>query len=333
MRSIFSIFMLLCIIFTPIASARQQLFGPIVQASADVIENHNAFVTEIYEWDNTFQEYVISEIKPAGYYGKVEASVGSIGHGKISLFAYGDVYQYSGLNPPLGEQPRRLNSLTAGGISGEEVGAWILGVPAPFLGDGVKVITARATGAIWVYTSTMMEIKGRARVNDHAGGASATFGAFGVSGGAGSGTVHNTGDWVYSNYSWLVSALKIYGPKPTESGSQDNEDDNGLGLNPVEGYIELADGSYSSNSGTRHSAMINTGDNFNYIEWYLKTPGDMSDKGSLVETDWGYGTENTASLSYTFPSEGGGNYTITAKVYPWDTNALPYEENYDIAVY
>ena len=79
-------------------------------------------------------------------------------------------------------------------------------------------------------------------------------------------------------------------------------------LAPAAGY------DYFATAGDIHEAILTTNPPYYYVMWYVKTPGDTSERGTLVETHSGDTIQAEARFHYTFPSGVAGEYTITAVV-------------------
>ena len=63
------------------------------------------------------------------------------------------------------------------------------------------------------------------------------------------------------------------------------------------------------------------------VHLFVRTPGDLSTYGTRIVSYPGTTTTTTMTLPYTFPTDApGGEYKITARVYPWDGNTYgaPY---------
>lgn len=66
-----------------------------------------------------------------------------------------------------------------------------------------------------------------------------------------------------------------------------------------------------------------------YVDWYVKTPWDTSERGIHEEYDPGDGTLTEATFSYAFPSGvmHTGDFIITAVFYLWSSDPNEYEEH------
>lgn len=71
---------------------------------------------------------------------------------------------------------------------------------------------------------------------------------------------------------------------------------------------------YFATAGSTHKAVLTTSLPYHYVDWYVKAPGDASEKGTIVETDSGDTIQTVARLIYTFPAGVAGEYTITAVI-------------------
>ena len=103
-----------------------------------------------------------------------------------------------------------------------------------------------------------------------------------------------------------------------------------IDVSELPGSLSSSNGSYTVTPGDSHTANFSTDSPYSSVKWYVKPPGDTSDRGSLVETDTGDGSATTASLSYTFATDAvGGAYVITAYV---TTPDGVYEVSYTVTI-
>ena len=106
-----------------------------------------------------------------------------------------------------------------------------------------------------------------------------------------------------------------------------------------DGSVPPSGSSFDETSSSSDSGTLSPGETieahfvadgpYSQVYWYVKAPGDTG-YGTEVEIDTGDGVATVASLSYTFPSDADGEYTITAYVYR--SNQSVYEESYTVTV-
>ena len=90
------------------------------------------------------------------------------------------------------------------------------------------------------------------------------------------------------------------------------------------------DDTYTASAGDSHTSNFSTDSPYTSVQWYVKPPGDTSERGTLIETDTGDGSATTASLSYTFAASAvAGAYIITAYV---TTPDGVYEVSYTVTI-
>ncbi len=88
---------------------------------------------------------------------------------------------------------------------------------------------------------------------------------------------------------------------------------------------------YFATAGDTHEAVLTTNRSYYDVMWYVKAPGDTSEKGTNVETDSGNTLLTEVTLSYTFPDGVAGEYIITAVVRE-AADASTQELNYNVSV-
>ena len=94
--------------------------------------------------------------------------------------------------------------------------------------------------------------------------------------------------------------------------------------------LSPSDDVYTASAGDNHTANFTAPSPYTSVKWYVKSPTDTSERGTLVETDTGDGSTTTASLSYTFASTASaGAYIITAYV---TTSSGVYEVSYTVTI-
>ncbi len=98
--------------------------------------------------------------------------------------------------------------------------------------------------------------------------------------------------------------------------------------------ISPVDPSDTPSPGETHEYRLITEVPFYFVNWYVKTPWDTSERGTLEEYDPGDGTINEATFSYTFPSGvmHTGDFLITAVYYLWSSDSSEHEETYTVTV-
>ena len=94
--------------------------------------------------------------------------------------------------------------------------------------------------------------------------------------------------------------------------------------------LSSSDGSYTASAGDTHEVNLVADGPYSQVYWYVKAPGDTGSYGTQVEIDSGDGVTSDASLSYTFPADAAGEYTITACIYRSDQSV--YEESYTVTI-
>ena len=98
----------------------------------------------------------------------------------------------------------------------------------------------------------------------------------------------------------------------------------------LQGTLTPSDDVYTSTAGDSHTSNFTAPSPYTSVQWYVKSPMDTSDRGTLVETDTGDGSATTASLSYTFATDAAtGTYIITAYV---TTSSGVYEVSYTVTL-
>ncbi|MDE0020861.1 MAG: hypothetical protein OXT69_05725 [Candidatus Poribacteria bacterium] len=107
-----------------------------------------------------------------------------------------------------------------------------------------------------------------------------------------------------------------------------DEEESGGGNDASTG-LSSSDGSYTASAGGTHEVNLVADGPYSQVYWYVKAPGDTG-YGTQVEIDNGDGAASDASLSYTFPSDASGEYTITAYIYRSDLSV--YEESYTVTI-
>ncbi len=136
---------------------------------------------------------------------------------------------------------------------------------------------------------------------------------------------------------FLIETLHSDGSTPVnpyeneEESADGNENCNGCNdasAAPATG-LSSSDGSYTASAGDTHEANLVADGPYSQVYWYVKAPGETG-YGTEVEIDNGDGSTSDASLSYTFPSDASGEYTITAYIYRSDLSV--YEESYTVTI-
>lgn len=120
----------------------------------------------------------------------------------------------------------------------------------------------------------------------------------------------------------MVTIPEMPPPDPTPATEEVIE----IGIFPI-------DPTDTPSPGETHGYKLITEDPFYWVDWYVKAPGDTSDRGEYIEGDSGDGTSTETSMYYTFPSGSmhTGDYLITAVIYRW-SDMSQYEETYTATV-
>ena len=113
------------------------------------------------------------------------------------------------------------------------------------------------------------------------------------------------------------------------AGRTEAPPDNGTPAEPTRS-LTPSTGTYTATAGDSHTANFSTSSPYSSIYWYVKSPSDTSAYGTTVEIDQGDGSTTTADMTYTFPSDVSGDYTIMAYVYDSDNSV--YEESYTVSI-
>ena len=97
--------------------------------------------------------------------------------------------------------------------------------------------------------------------------------------------------------------------------------------------ISPADSEQIPQPGDSATLTLVTEEAYDYVNWHVKAPWETSERGTYVECDWGDGTINEATFSYTFPSGAmhTGDFLITAVICRW-SDLSEYEETYTVTV-
>ena len=97
--------------------------------------------------------------------------------------------------------------------------------------------------------------------------------------------------------------------------------------------ISPADPNQTPQPGDSATLTLVTEEAYDYVNWHVKAPWETSERGTYVECDWGDGTINEATFSYTFPSGAmhTGDFLITAVICRW-SDLSEYEETYTVTV-
>ena len=151
-----------------------------------------------------------------------------------------------------------------------------------------------------------------------------------------------TGNWtVVRNWKTLKKKQLSGSPNNDDGGGDggggdDEEEEQGdaggdtdtpnLGISP-------ADSEQIPQPGDSATLTLVTEEAYDYVNWHVKAPWETSERGTCVECDWGDGTINEATFSYTFPSGAmhTGDFLITAVICRW-SDLSEYEETYTVTV-
>lgn len=133
-----------------------------------------------------------------------------------------------------------------------------------------------------------------------------------------------------TNGTYYSAYADVYvGPMPPPPPPQEATDSPPppTGISPV-------DPSDTPSPGETHEYRLITEVPFYFVNWYVKTPWDTSERGTLEEYDPGDGTINESTFSYTFPSGvmHTGDFLITAVYYLWSSDSSEHEETYTVTV-